>query len=76
MDAKDRRGGKRVKGGKEKSTFVLFKWMGNDSLGFADNYTVGFNQFCPFTVWRGLIPRHKGPSRGGAVPEKAPSRCK
>lgn len=55
---------------------VLFKWMGNDSLGFADNYTVGFNQFRPFTAWRGLIRHYKGTDRGRAVPEKAPAWCK
>lgn len=61
---------------KRETHIVLFKWMGNDSLGFADNYTVGFNQFGPFTAWRGLIPQYKGTDRGRAVPEKAPAWCK
>lgn len=61
---------------KREMHIVLFKWMGNDSLGFADNYTVGFNQFGPFTAWRGLIPQYKGTDRGRAVPRKAPAWCK
>lgn len=50
---------------KRETHIVLFKWMGNDSLGFADNYTVGFNQFGPFTAWRGLIPSTKEQTVGG-----------
>lgn len=83
---KKNRRGRTLKGGdgeeekearrKREMHIVLFKWMGNDSLGFADNYTVGFNQFGPFTAWRGLIPQYKGTDRGRAVPRKAPAWCK
>lgn len=52
---------------KREMHIVLSKWMGNDSLGFADNYTVRFNQFGPFTAWRGLIPpiQRSRPWEGG-----------
>lgn len=66
----------RERGEKGETCIVLFKWMGNDSVGFADNYMVGFNQFGPFTVWRGLILQYKGSGHRGAVPEKAPAWCK